>query len=201
MTQASARSKRDSSSSIGIAFDKAILKKGEEIPVNVTVQAIGVSQSAATAPATPDMQPMGGGAAASGTGMGRTGTGVPNGNPDATNPAPGGTPASIPNPERNNVSGGPGAVGGLDSNGPIGSEQSRSFWPGWDQLECGNRSTTAVCHHQFRRQGSSFGQRHATSFGDQTRSDAGGCRALRGWFAQALQSQSSDRKCSWEALQ
>src|SRR5215472_18489187 len=62
---------------------------------------------------------------------------------------------------------------------------------------------TSVCHHQFRRQGSSFGQRHATSFGDQTRSDAGGCRALRGWFAQAQRtcSLNEDCKCSWEALQ
>jgi len=119
VTQASARSKGGSSSSIGIAFDKAILKKGEEIPVNVAVQAIAVSQSKATARATLDMQRMGGGATASGTGMGRTGTGVPNGNPDATNPAPGGKPASIPNSKRNNVSGGPGAVGGLDSNGRL----------------------------------------------------------------------------------
>ena len=122
VTQASVRSKGDSSSSIGIAFDKAILKKGEEIPVNVTVQAIAVSQSAATAPATPgmqppDMQPMGGGAAPSG--MGRTGIGAPGGNPSATNPPPGSTPASVPNSERNNVSGGPGAVGGLDSNGRL----------------------------------------------------------------------------------
>ena len=87
--------------------------------MNFTVQAIAVSQSEATAQATLDMQPMGGGAAASGTGMGRTGTGVPNGNPDATNPAPGGKPASIPNSKRKNVSGGPGAVGGLDSNGRL----------------------------------------------------------------------------------
>ena len=117
VTQVSARSKGDSSSSIGIAFDKAILKKGEEIPLNVTAQAISVSQSAATAPATPDMQPMGSGGAASG--MGRTGIGMPGGNPGAANPAPGNTPASLPNSEANNVSGGPGAVGGLDSNGRL----------------------------------------------------------------------------------
>ena len=117
VTQVSARSKGDSSSSIAIAFDKAILKKGEEIPLNVTVQAISVSQSAATAPATPDLQPMGSGAAASG--MGRTGIGMPGGNPGAANPAPGNTPASLPNSEANNVSGGPGAVGGLDSNGRL----------------------------------------------------------------------------------
>ena len=117
VTQVSARSKGDSSSSIGIAFDKAILRKGEEIPVNVTVQAIAVSQSAATASPIPEMQPMGGGAAASG--MGRTGTGAPGGNPGAMNPVPGSTPASLPNSEANNVSGGPGAVGGLDSNGRL----------------------------------------------------------------------------------
>jgi len=117
VTQVSVRSNGDSSISVGIAFDKAILKKGGEIPLNVSVQAIAVSQSAATTPTTPEMQPLGGGAPTSG--MGRTGIGTPGGNPGAMNPAPGSTSASVPNSEANNVPGGPGAVGGLDSKGRL----------------------------------------------------------------------------------
>ena len=117
VTQVSARSNGDSSTAVGIAFDKAILKKGAEIPLNVSVQAIAVSKSAATTPTTPEMQPMGGGAPTSG--MGRNGIGTPGGNPGAMNPVPGSTSASVPNSEANNVSGGPGAVGGLDSNGRL----------------------------------------------------------------------------------
>jgi hypothetical protein len=45
VSQASARSKGDSESAIGIVFDKAILKNGEEVPVNVAIQAIASAQS------------------------------------------------------------------------------------------------------------------------------------------------------------
>jgi hypothetical protein len=40
ITQASARSKGETDSALGIGFDKAILKGGEEIPLNVTMRAI-----------------------------------------------------------------------------------------------------------------------------------------------------------------
>jgi hypothetical protein len=116
VTQATARSKGDSSSSIEIIFDKVVLKKGGEIPLNVGVQAIALPQSTATANANPDagMQPMGGGAPASG--MGRTGMGSPaagvSGSMDAPNPPP-------PSAEATNTSGGPGATGGLSANGRL----------------------------------------------------------------------------------
>jgi len=38
LTQASARAKGESESSLGIVFDKAILKNGQEIPLNVAIQ-------------------------------------------------------------------------------------------------------------------------------------------------------------------
>jgi hypothetical protein len=117
VTEASARSSGDASSSVGIVFDKAILKKGAEIPLNVSMQAIAVSQSVATAPASSDMQPMGGGAPASG--MGRSGGGTAGGNPGVTNPAPSSTPSNVPSSLPNQISGGPGAVGGLNSNGQL----------------------------------------------------------------------------------
>jgi len=40
VTEATARSKGDSGSTLAIQFDKAIVKKGEEIPLNVTILAI-----------------------------------------------------------------------------------------------------------------------------------------------------------------
>src|SRR3989442_14555472 len=74
VTQASARAKGESESSLGIVFDKAILKNGQEIPLNnVTIQAIASAESGASA-AGADMDTMGGmgaSAAGSGTASGR----------------------------------------------------------------------------------------------------------------------------------
>jgi hypothetical protein len=63
VTQASARAKGDSESSLGIVFDKAILKHGEEVPLNATIQALATSLSSVPASAPADMAPMSGGSA------------------------------------------------------------------------------------------------------------------------------------------
>jgi hypothetical protein len=70
VTQASARGKGESESALGIVFDKAILKNGQEVPLNnVTIQAIASAESSASA-AGADMEAMGGmGASAAGSGM------------------------------------------------------------------------------------------------------------------------------------
>jgi len=70
VTQASARAKGESESSLGIVFDKAILKNGQEIPLNnVTIQAIASAQNGASA-AGAEMDNMGSmGASAAGSGM------------------------------------------------------------------------------------------------------------------------------------
>jgi hypothetical protein len=68
VTQASARAKGESESSLGIVFDKAILKNGQEIPLNVAIQAIAAAQSSASA-AGADLDAFGG-AGASGAGSG-----------------------------------------------------------------------------------------------------------------------------------
>jgi hypothetical protein len=69
VTQASARANGESDSSLGVVFDKAILKNGEEIPLNAAIQAIASGQSAASA-AGPDLDAFGGaGASAAGSGM------------------------------------------------------------------------------------------------------------------------------------
>jgi hypothetical protein len=58
LTQASARAKGDSESSLGIVFDKAVLKNGQEVPLNVAIQALAQASSAANA--GDDMAAMGG---------------------------------------------------------------------------------------------------------------------------------------------
>jgi len=69
VTQASARGKGESESSLGMVFDKAILKNGQEIPLNAGIQAIASAQSSASA-AGSDRDTMGGmGASAAGSGM------------------------------------------------------------------------------------------------------------------------------------
>jgi hypothetical protein len=69
VTEASARGKSESESSLGIVFDKAILKNGQEIPLNAGIQAIASAQSSASA-AGSDVDTMGGmGASAAGSGM------------------------------------------------------------------------------------------------------------------------------------
>src|SRR5258707_10759250 len=69
VTQASARAKGESESSLGIVFDRAILKNGQEIPLSAGIQAIAAAQSGASA-AGADLDAFGGaGASAAGSGM------------------------------------------------------------------------------------------------------------------------------------
>ena len=73
VTQASARGNGAADSSLGIVFDKAILKNGQEIPLNAGIQALASGQGAANA-AGPDLDVIGSGGA-SGGGSGRAGGG------------------------------------------------------------------------------------------------------------------------------
>src|SRR5882757_739529 len=68
VTQAAARAKGESESALGIVFDKAILKNGQEIPLSAGIQAIAAAQSGASA-AGADLDAFGGaGASAGGSG-------------------------------------------------------------------------------------------------------------------------------------
>lgn len=69
VTQASARANGEAQSALGIVFDKAILKNGQEVPLNVAIQALASAQSGASF-AGADLDAMGGmGASAAGSGM------------------------------------------------------------------------------------------------------------------------------------
>ena len=49
ITQASARAKGDSESALGISFDRAILTNGQEVPLNLAIQALASAQASASA--------------------------------------------------------------------------------------------------------------------------------------------------------
>lgn len=111
ITQASARAKGASYSSVGIVFDKAILKHGEEVALNANVEALAAPpQPAQTNTPSPDMgsQPSGG-MPSQGMG-GRSVSGV-------TTPAPNMNGPS--NTEANNAGTGTAVNGSLNSNGRL----------------------------------------------------------------------------------
>ena len=141
VTQASARGKGESESALGIAFDKAILKNGQEIPLNnVAIQAIASAESSAST-AGADMDAMGGmGASAAGSGM-AGGRGALGG----VSSAAGGAAGTVTNTAANagGVAGGTlnsaqnaggsiagaskGAVGGLNATGQLTSNSQGVF--------------------------------------------------------------------------
>src|SRR5215472_15075388 len=140
VTQASARTKGEAESSLGIVFDKAILKNGEEIPLNVAIQALASAQNSALA-AGSEMDSMGGlsgSAAGSGMAGGRGGSGgVPSTAGGAagtvTNAAAnvggaaGGAVNSTTNAAGNVAGASKGAVGGLNSAGQLTSNSQGVF--------------------------------------------------------------------------
>ena len=140
VTQASARAKGEAESSLGMVFDRAILKNGEEIPLNVAIQALASAQSGASM-AGDQMDTMGGlsgSSAGSGTAGGRGGLG-------GVTSAAGGAVGTVTNTAANvggaaggavnatanaagNVAGASkGAVGGLNAAGQLTSNSQGVF--------------------------------------------------------------------------
>jgi hypothetical protein len=141
VTQASARANGDSESALGIVFDKAVLKNGQEIPLNVAIQALASGQSAVAGNAGDDMAAMGS-AGGSAMGSGRaTGSSALGGVTSTaggaagtvTNTAAnvgstaGGTLNSTVNSATNATTAGAGATGGLNSAGQLMSSSRGVF--------------------------------------------------------------------------
>src|SRR5260370_27881742 len=61
VTECKQRGKEEKESALGMVFDKAILKNGEEIPLNVTLRAIAAAQTAAASSGGGDDLSAGGG--------------------------------------------------------------------------------------------------------------------------------------------
>jgi len=140
VTQASARAKGEMESSLGIVFDKAILKNGQEVPLNVAIQAIAAAQSnVSTAGADLDaFAGAGASGAGSGGGGGRGGLGgVTSGAGGAvgavTNTAANvggvasGTVSSAANAGGSIAGASRGAVGGLNAAGQLTSNSQGVF--------------------------------------------------------------------------
>jgi hypothetical protein len=82
VTQAAARSGKEGESTLGLAFDKATLKSGQDIALNVEILAVGAPAGATAGPGDtsqgPDAAPMGGGGMPGSTGGNRGTTGTMN---------------------------------------------------------------------------------------------------------------------------
>ena len=140
VTQASARANGQAESSLGIVFDKAILKNGHEIPLNVAIQALASAETSASA-AGADLDSFGGvGSSAAGSGA-AGGRGALGGVTSAaggavgavTNTAAnvggaaGGAVNSTANAAGNVAGASKGAVGGLNTAGQLTSNSQGVF--------------------------------------------------------------------------
>jgi hypothetical protein len=121
VTQASARGGGQANSTLGLVFDKAILKSGQEMPLNVVIQAVAAPQ--ASAPQNDEVTPMGGmspgpsrGAAGGATSTaGRVGSGAEGTLNNAGRTAGGGVDSTV-----SSTSGASSTVGGgLDNGGQL----------------------------------------------------------------------------------
>jgi hypothetical protein len=111
LTQASARSKGDPQSALGIAFDKAILKNGEEVPLNVAIQALATTNAMQSANAANNMAAMNG----PGTTSMNPGTPVNSGVPGGVSPRGRSSEAPVTSPVTPSES----ANGTLSANGKL----------------------------------------------------------------------------------
>ena len=131
VTQAQARAGGKTQSQLGIVFDHAVLKDGQEVPFNASILALASAQSAAPAAGADDLLASGGGM---GSVQGSTrGDGLVGGvasNASATTGTIMNTATSVPlNPggTLNSVARSSGAVGGLTSTGRLASNSSGVF--------------------------------------------------------------------------
>ena len=135
LTEVKARAKDESESAIGIVFDRAILKNGQEIPLNVTIQALAAAQTAASSSATADdlATGIGGGATsktrANGGALGgvTSATGSTAGAVTNTAANVGGVAGGAVNSTVNTTAASRGAIGGLNSAGQLTSNSQGAF--------------------------------------------------------------------------
>lgn len=130
VTECRQRSKEEKESALGIAFDKAILKNGEEIPLNVSIRALAAAQAAASSSVGGDEFPAGGGT----VGSARASGGGTLGNVRSTAGSATGTVANtaanaggVANGAVNSTVNAAGAVGGLNAAGQLASNSQGVF--------------------------------------------------------------------------
>jgi hypothetical protein len=134
VTECKQRSKEEKESALGIVFDKAILKNGEEIPLNVTIRALAAAQTAASSSFGGDELSAGGGAmssarSSSGGALGgvRSTAGAAAGAVTNTAANAGGVAGGAVNSTVNAAGATRGAVGGLNAAGQLTSNSQGVF--------------------------------------------------------------------------
>lgn len=134
VTECKQRSKEEKESALGIVFDKAILKNGEEIPLNVTINALAATQSAASSSIGGDDLSAGGAASGSarasgGSALGgvRSAAGGAAGTVTNTAANAGGLAGGAVNSTANVAGATRGAVGGLNAAGQLSSNSQGVF--------------------------------------------------------------------------
>lgn len=134
VTECKARSKEEKESALGIVFDKAILKNGEEIPLNVTIRALAAVQTAAVTSVGGDDLAAGGGAVGSARASGggalggvRSTAGAAAGAVTNTASSAGGVAGGAVNSTVNAAGAARGAVGGLNAAGQLTSNSQGVF--------------------------------------------------------------------------
>jgi hypothetical protein len=137
VTQVQARAKGQMESQLGIVFDHAVLKNGQEVPFNATIQALASAESAASASSgAGDLMASGGGMGAM-QGSARSGGGLVGGVASTAGANAGSATGTIVNTASsmpsaaggslNTVAHSTGAVGGLTSAGRLESNSSGVF--------------------------------------------------------------------------
>ena len=149
VTECKRRSKEEKESALGIVFDKAILKNGEEIPLNVTVRALAAAQSAAASSVGGDDLSAGGGAVGAGRASGggalggvRSTAGGAAGAVTNTAATAGGVAGGAVNSTVNAAGTARGAVGGLNAAGQLTSNSQGVF--GLDGLNLSSAASNST---------------------------------------------------------
>lgn len=134
VTECKQRSKEEKESALGIVFDKAILKNGQEVPLNVTINALAATQSAASSSVGGDDLSAGGEAigstrASGGGALGgvRSAAGGAAGTVTNTAANAGGLAGGAANSTANVTGATRGAVGGLNAAGQLTSNSQGVF--------------------------------------------------------------------------
>ncbi len=134
VTECKPRSKEEKESALGIVFDKAILKNGQEMPLNVTVRALAAAQTAAATSYGGDDLAGGGGAvgtarASGGGALGgvRSTAGAAAGAVTSTAASAGGVAGGAVSSTVNAAGTARGAVGGLNAAGQLTSNSQGVF--------------------------------------------------------------------------
>jgi hypothetical protein len=152
VTQAQARANGQTQSQLGIVFDHAVMKNGQEMPFNATIQALASAQSMASASSGADNMMASGGGMGAAQGSARSGGGLAGGVASTAGAAANGTTGAVMNTASsapvnaggslNSVTRSSGAVGGLTSTGRLASNSSGVF--GLDGLSIDSAASNAT---------------------------------------------------------